>query len=244
MDTPYLLSIIAIIVSIIAGIIGIFGGVPGIKSTFFNKPAIEIYGLMPVVVYDEGYDRDKQYPKFSLKGVLKISNPRSYDLSINEMKLYGLTQDSSGKYKYKGKPLFYKLNIPGTLETREDIVKAYGSSYLKFNFAHFENTEEPGVMRSPMAGGVSDELGSLLFHIYVPSFNQLFKFNEKRVPYELVAEVEKDKLNFAVILNNELIKIKPQLITQLVSFSKEEWANDEKVISIFNATKSLKNGVK
>jgi len=52
MDTPYLLSIIAIIVSIIAGIIGIFGGVPGIKSTFFNKPAIEIYGLMPVVVYD------------------------------------------------------------------------------------------------------------------------------------------------------------------------------------------------
>lgn len=151
MDTSSPISIIAIIVSIIAGIIGIFGGVPGIKSTFFNKPAAKIQGLMPVIVYDGGHNRDKLYPMFSLKGVLKIANPNNYDISINEMKLYGLTQDSSGKYKYQGKPLFYKLNVPGTLDTKDDIVKAYGSAYLKFHFV-------PLVMRFFTEGRSSESL--------------------------------------------------------------------------------------
>jgi len=235
------LAMIALIVSIIAGIIGIFGGVPGIKSLFFSKPSLEIQGFMPVIVFDKDYDLEKEYPKFSLKGILKVYNPNNYDISIIEMKIYGMTQDSSGKYKFPGnKPIIYKMNIPGTLDSGEDIVKAYRSSFLKFHFAHFENTQEPGIMHAPMKSEYSKELGHPVFHIYLPSYNQLFKHNKMRRPYSLVDEVAKSKLYFAFIFNNELIKIAPSLILNLCHCQNEDWERNEHLISIYNANKNMK----
>ncbi|HUT70173.1 MAG TPA: hypothetical protein VMW89_05810 [Desulfatiglandales bacterium] len=239
MDISTKISIGALVVATLTGILGAFGGIPGIKSLFFSKPRLKIEGFMPAVVYDEGNTKESMYPKFTLKGMIKVSNPNNFDININEIKLYGRTQDSSGKYKHKGNPLFYELSVPGLFESGSDIVKAYSSAFLRCNFTHFENDQEPGVMHAPMKGGYSEEVGSLLFHIYVPSYNQLFKFNERRVPYELVGEAYNGKLNFAVVFNNELIKLNPKLITTLVAFSKDEWENNETVIKIFNATTSL-----
>lgn len=239
MDIPTKISICALIVSIISGIFGAFGGVPGIKTVFFSKPKLKIEGFMPVVVYDEGNSKENKYPKFTLKGIIKIINPNKFDININEIKLYGITQDSSGKYKYKGKPLFYDLNIPGIVDQGYKIVKAYGSTFIKCNFAHFDNDKKPGIMHGPMSGGYSEEVNSLLFNIYEPSYNQLFKFNEKRIPNELVNEVYNGKLKFAVVFNNELIECEPKKITKLVHFTKEEWDNNEKIIKLFNASANL-----
>src|SRR3989304_6624622 len=145
------LSKIALIVSVITGIIGIFGGAPGIKALIFSKPSIEIIGFMPVVVFDGGNSEDTTYPQFSLKGLLKLANPNNFDVSINEIKIYGRSQDSSGKYKFPGnKPILYEMNLFGTVEKGEDIIKAHGSSFLRFHIAHFENKEEPGIMHGPM----------------------------------------------------------------------------------------------
>lgn len=239
MDLPTKISIVALIVSIVTGILGALGGVPGIKAVFFSKPKLVIEPFMPSIVYDDGNTRDTIYPKFTLKGVLKISNPNSFDINITEINLYGRTQDSSGKKKYQGKPLFYELNVAGVVEAGSGIVKAYSSALLKFSFAHFDNEQDPGVMYAPMKGGYSEELGSLLFHIYLPSLNQLFKFNNNRVPYELVPESKDGRLSFAISFNNELIRIDPKRITTLASFTKEEWQNTERVVNLFNAATNL-----
>ena len=234
------LSKIALIVSVIAALIGIFGGVPGIKDLFFSKPNIEIIGFMPVVVFDDGNNSDTQYPKFSLKGVLKLSNPNDFDVNINEIKIYGRSQDSSGQYKFPGnKPILYEMNLVGTVEKGEDIVKSHGSAFLRFNIAHFENTDKPGIMRAPMKAVGNSELGHPIFHIYVPSFNQLFKFNSRRVPFELVEHVQKGELNIAVVFNNELVKIKPNIIFSLHQILSNEWDNQQALIQIFNAKKDM-----
>ena len=179
------LSKIAIFVSIIAALIGIFGGVPGILKLFFDKPKIEIIGFMPVAVFDEGSNKDTTYPKFTLRSFVKIANPNNFDVSINELKIYGRSQDSSGKFKFPGnKPILYEMNLVGTVEKGEDIIKARGTSFLRFHIAHFENELEPGVMHGGPFKAVPDpELGHHIFHIYKPAFNQLFKFNDRRVPY-------------------------------------------------------------
>lgn len=234
------LSKIAIIVSIIAAIIGIFGGVPGIKKLFFSKPKIEIIGFMPVVVFDEGNNADTTYPKFSLRGILKLANPNDFDVSINEIKMYGRSQDSSGKYKFKGnKPILYEMNLVGTVEKGEDVINAHGSSFLRFHIAHFENIEDPGIMRAPMKAVGNPELGHPIFHIYVPSFNQIFKYNDRRVPYEIVDYVKQGELNIAVVFNNELVKIEPSNIFSLHQISHNEWDNQQNLIQIFNAKKDL-----
>ena len=235
------LSKIAIIVSVIAGIIGIFGGVPGIKGLFFNKPKIEVIGFMPVVVFDEGNSRDTTYPKFALKGFLKLANPNDFDISINEIKIYGRSQDSSGKYKFPGnKPILYEMNLIGTVEKGEDVIKAHGSSSLRFHVAHFENELEPGVMHGgPFKAVGNPELGHPIFHIYKPAFNQLFKYNERRVPYEFVEHVSKGLLHFAVVFNNELVQIKPKLIFTLQQSTTDDWNNQEKMIHLFNGLSNL-----
>ena len=234
MDLPTKISIIALIVSILTGIFGALGGIPGIRDVFFSKPKMIIDAFMPAIVYDAGNSRDTIYPKFALKGVLKLSNPNKFDINIAEMKLYGRTQ-----YEYKGKPIFYDLDVAGLGEQGGGTIKAYSSAVLKFGFAHFKNDSEPGVMLPPMKGGYSKELGGLLFNIYVPSLNQLFTFNKNRVPGQLVPESQDGRLSFAVSFNNQLIKINPKLITQLVSFSKEEWEDSNKVDSLFFATANL-----
>jgi|SRR3989304_1654720 len=239
MDLPTKISIAALIISVLTGIFGAFGGIPGIRDVFFSKPTLAIEAFMPSVVYDAGNNKDTIYPKFALKGVLKISNTNKFDINLAEMKLYGRTKDSSEKYNYKGKPLFYELNVAGLVEPGSGIIKAYSSGLLKFSFAHFDNDQEPGIMYAPMKGGYSEEIGTLLFHIYLPSYNQLFKFNDNRVPYELVPESKDGQLSFAVSFNNELVKINPKQITSLVSFTKDEWENNDRIASLFNATANL-----
>jgi len=235
------LSKIAIIVSIVAALIGIFGGVPGIKKLFFDKPKIEILGFMPVVVFDEGNNKDTKFPKFNLTGFVKIANPNDFDVSINELKIYGRSQDSSGKYKFPGnKPILYEMNIVGTVEKGEDIIKAHGTSFLRFHIAHFENDREPGIMHGPMKAVPDPELGHHLFHIYSPDFNQLFKFNDRRVPYELVEQVGEGLLHFAILFNNELVHVDKNLIFHLQQTTQEEWKNQEKMVPLFNGISNLK----
>ena len=86
---------VALVISTIAAIFGIFGGIPGIRTTFYNRPNLEIQGFMPAVVFDEGFDLQGQYPKFSLKGLLRVANPNDHDISMSEMKLYGITRATS-----------------------------------------------------------------------------------------------------------------------------------------------------
>jgi len=234
------LSKIAIFVSIIAAIIGIFGGVPGIKDLFFSKPNIEVVGFLPVTVFDKGNSKDTTYPQFSLNALLKIANPNDFDVTVNEIKIYGRSQDSSGKYKFPGnKPILYELNLVGTVEEGEDLIKAHGSSFLRFHIAHFENKEAPGIMHAPMKAVGDPELGHPIFHIYFPSFNQLFKFNERRVPYELVDQVYNGELHIAVIFNNELLKINPKNILHLHQILNDEWDDKESLIQIYNAKKEM-----
>lgn len=241
MDTSTKISMWALGVSIITGVLGAFGGVPGIKALFFSKPKLVIEGFMPVVVYDDGNTRDSKYPKFTLMGVLKVENPNNFDVNLNEIKMYGTTQDSSGKHKYRGNPLYYQLNVAGVFEAGNGIVKAYSSELLKCNFGRFENEQEPGVMYGGLGlkAKHSKELGSLLFHIYQPSFNQLFSYNENRVPFDLVPEAYSGKLSFAVAFNNELITVRPDKLRKLVSITKQEWANNEHIAKLYNATSNL-----
>src|SRR3972149_12219321 len=171
MDIPTKISIAALIVSILTGIFGAFGGVPGIRDVFFSKPKLIIETFMPSVIYDAGNTKDTVYPKFTLKGVLKVSNPNKFDINLTEIKLYGRTQDSSGKYKSQGKPLFYELNVAGLIEPGNGIIKAYSNSLLKFSFAHFDHDQEPGVMYAPMKGGYSNELGSLIASLFNATAN-------------------------------------------------------------------------
>ena len=171
MDLPTKISIAALIISVLTGIFGAFGGIPGIRDVFFSKPTLAIEAFMPSVVYDAGNNKDTIYPKFALKGVLKISNTNKFDINLAEMKLYGRTKDSSEKYNYKGKPLFYELNVAGLVEPGSGIIKAYSSGLLKFSFAHFDNDQEPGVMYAPMKGGYSNELGSLIASLFNATAN-------------------------------------------------------------------------
>jgi len=239
MDLSTKISIGALAVSIITGALGAFGGIPGINSLFFSKPKILIENFMPVIVYDNENTKETIYPKFTFKGVIKVSNPNNFDINLSELKIYGRTKDTSEKFKYQGNPLFYELNISGLFEPGNTIIKAYSSNYLKCSFAHFENDRDPGVMHAPMAGGYSEEVGSLLFRIFIPDYNQLFKFNERRVPHELVAEAYDGRLTFALVFNNELIKINNNAVKTLIPFNKNEWENNETVIKIFNATADL-----
>ncbi len=235
------LSKIAITVSIIAALIGIFGGIPGIKKLFFSKPKIEIIGFMPAAVFDDGNNKETTYPKFSLTGFVKLANPNDFDVSINEIKIYGRSQDSSGKYKFPGdKPILYEMNLVGTVEKGKDIIRAHGSSFLRFHIAHFDNKLDPGVMHGGPFKAVGDPgLGHPIFHIYKPAFNQLFKYNDRRVPYELVDHVSKGLLHFAIVFNNELVIIKPSLIFSLQQSTIGDWNSQEKMIVLFNGLLNL-----
>ena len=239
MDRPTKISLAALIIAVLTGIFGAFGGIPGIRDVFFSEPKLVIEAFMPSVVYDAGNTKDTIHPKFTLKGVLKVLNTNNFDINLAEMKSYGMTKDSSGKNSYKGKPVFYELNVAGLVEPGGGVIKAYSSGLVKFSFAHFDNDRGPNIMNTPMKGGYSDELGSLLFHIYLPSFNQMFNYNNNRVPYELVPETKNGQLSFAVSFNNELIKINPKQITSLVSFTKDEWEDNDRVSSLLNATANL-----
>jgi len=94
-------------------------------------------------------------------------------------------------------------------------------------------------MHAPMKAVGDSELGHPIFHIYSPSFNQLFKFNERRVPYELVDHVYNGKLHIAVNFNNELVKINPKNILNLHQMLNDEWDDKESLIQIYNAKKEM-----
>lgn len=233
------LAAIALFISVITGLFGIFGGIPGIKSTFFSKPSLEVDGFMPIVVFDEGNSLRSQFPKFSLKGFLKVSNLNNYDISLSEMKLYGISRDTIG-YKFdNGKTLIYGLSVPGIIDSDATIVRAYDTAYLKFNFAHFENTESIGAMKGPLNAGQTMEKDKADFQIFRPTYAQLFKHNQSRQPHHLVDEIAKDELNFAITFNNELIKIPSVKILDLYHCSQDEWVNNGgSIVSIYNAGKA------
>jgi hypothetical protein len=194
---------------------------------------------MPIVVYDEGNTRDTKYAKFNLRAVLKVKNTNGYDINLNEIKLYGISKDYSGKYHdKKGKPIYYNLNVAGIVNEGSKIIRSHSSELVKCNIARFENDQEPGIMygRLGLKTGYYAEGDGMMFYIYLPSFNQLFKYNERRIPLELVPEVYDGKLSFAINFNNELIKINPQKITKLVSSNNKEWENNEFMAKLYNAT--------
>lgn len=241
MDYSTKLALIALIISIITGVFGIFGGIPGIKQLFFSQPNIKIDGFLPVAVYDQGYNEESQFPKFSFKGVLKVSNPNSYDISLNEMKLYGVVKDTQGIKFDNGKPVFYELNLPGMIDTGETVVKGYGTTYLKFNFGHLSNDEQPGTYRGIGSGGQATEIGKPDFQVFLPNYALLFKPNKFRLPYEFVDEISSGKLNFAVNFNSQLVKIPTNSILYLHRFSLDEWSNNERVVNFYNKAITLKN---
>jgi hypothetical protein len=235
------ISTIALIVAIIAGIFGIFGGIPGIKTLFFNYPSILIKGFMPVVVFDEGNNLKVKYPKFSLNGLSRVENLNNYDITINEIRVYGRTKDSSGKYKFPGdKPIFYELNLLGFSERGDEIIKSNNSAFIRFKIAHFNNEQGPGLMRGPMTAGRDQDLGQPIFHIFFPSFSQLFIWNEMRAPHQLVDEVKRGKLIFSINFNNELCRILPNKIFNLYHCSISEWTDKETLIKMYNANEITK----
>jgi len=230
---------LSLVLSVLATIIGIFGGVPGINQTFFSKPRIIADAFLPVVIFDDGYEIRSKFPKFWLAGLVRIHNPGDKDILVTEMRLDGRTQDTSGKYKFPdGKPLLYELHVTGTIDEKDTVIKSHSSAVLRSRFSHFENTEEPGVMHGPMMGGHSVELDQVIFTIYIPSFNQLFKYNEDRIPSVLVDKSSNANLTFSVLFNNELLNIKELL--DLHHFSKKEWEDKEHLIRQYNAAVSLK----
>jgi len=240
MDVATKLSVSALIVSVVTGIFGAFGGIPGIKALFFNKPKIAVEGFVPVIVYEKGNTEATMYPKFDLNGIVKVTNSNSFDINLREIKLYGRTQDTYGKYKYKGKPILYELNVVGTFAAGHDIVKAFSSSYLKCHFVRFENDQNPDMIQDKLRTRVEHtEDDSLLFCLNVPGFVQMFKYNNNRIPHELVSETRNGKLTFSLVFNNELIAIKPTKITNLVSSSQDEWADNDYVVKLYNATKYI-----
>jgi hypothetical protein len=90
--------------------------------------------------------------------LVKISNPNEKDIIINEIKLYGKSQDSFGKYHFPGnKPIIYNLNIVGVAESKE-VIKAFGDAYLIINFSHFDNNHESGIMLSSLIAEGSEDL--------------------------------------------------------------------------------------
>ena len=82
MDISTKISIGALVVAILTGIFGAFGGIPGIKSLFFSKPRLKIEGFMPAIIYDEGNTKESMYPKFTLKGMIKVSNPNNFGYTL------------------------------------------------------------------------------------------------------------------------------------------------------------------
>jgi hypothetical protein len=235
-DTATKIAIISLIISAF----GIFGGVPGIISTFFSKPSLVIDGVMPTVVFDKGYSLDSEFPKFSLKALIKISNPNSYDISLNEMQLYGISRDTAGLKFPNGKTVIYEINVLGANDTGENIVKAYGTTYLKFKLAYFKNDEPRGAMTGPMSGSAAAILDKPDFKIFIPNYGQLFKNNQFRKPYDLVDELSNDELNFAINFNGKLMKVPSNLVLGLHHCSTEEWDNNTNLTNIFNAKKALK----
>ena len=200
-----------------------------------TNPQITLETFMPLAVFDDGYNRDSIHPKFSLKGFLAVQNPNTYDVSISEMRLYGRSSDTSGKYKT---PINYDLNIAGVLDSKEeDLVKARSGKIMRFHFAHFDNDTEPGIMKTPMAGRGDKE--GLLFSITNPSFNQLFKYNQRRTPYQLVDEIKNSQLFFAVVFNNQLHKLDQNRITDLQACSRSEWEDREKALQLFYSVKGI-----
>jgi hypothetical protein len=226
------------VLSGVATILGLFGGIPGIKQLFFENPRIITGPFMPAVIFDDGYTIESRWPKFSLAGLVRVHNPSDKDVAVTEMRLDGRTQDTSGRYKFPdGKPILYDLHISGTLDGIDTPIKSHSSAVLGFRFAHFENTQKPGEMNGPMSGGMNPEAGQIVFTIVTPSFNQLFKYNEQRIPGILVDEASNANLTFSILFNNERVAVKDLL--NLQHFSKEEWEDKEKLISTYNAAVSL-----
>jgi hypothetical protein len=227
----------ALVVSVVTGLFGAFGGVPGIKGLFFSKPKVVLGHFVPVIVYDAGYSQESQFPKFQLNGVVRISNPNRFDITISEMKMYGRTKDSSGKWHKDGKPILYDLRLPCVVEPSV-IIRALASELVRFSVAHFENDQEPGIMYGPLTGGASPE-GNLVFVIYRPSLNQLFRYNSRRVPNELVPEAYDGSLTVAVALNNELVRVDRKRVTGLASLTPVEWGSAQAVASTYNVFTEL-----
>lgn len=223
--------------SVVAAVIGIFGGVPGIIQTFFNAPGISVNAFLPAVIYDDGYDVNSKLPKFSLGGLVRIYNPDDRDIVVTEMRLDGKTQDTSKEWKSpNGKPILYELHVSGSVDGKDTLIKAHSSSVLKFYFAHFENTEGPEIIHSPMKGGKTED-GQLLFTIYVPSFNQLFVYSKERIPSIILDERHNAKLTFSVLFNNERLEVK-RLLT-LRHFSKQQWGDEKHLLEMYNSALSL-----
>jgi hypothetical protein len=135
--------------------------------------------------------------------------------------------------------MVYELNLLGTVEEGDGIVKAYGTSFLRFKIVHLDNEQGPDEMLAPMKGGGDPELGQTVFHIFYPSFNQLFKWNEQRVPRQFVDQVENGELAFSVGFNSELIRIEPKSIFVLHHCSKSEWERGTGLIQMFNTRANL-----
>jgi len=134
------------------------------------------------------------------------------------------------------------MNLVGTVEKGEDIIKAHGSTFMRFNIAYFDNEFDSELMHGePFFDAVIDQkLGHPVFHIYKPVLNQLFKYNDSRVPYALVEQVEKGNLHFAIVFNNELVLVDTILIFNLQQTDQEDWKKQEKMIPIFNSMSNRK----
>jgi hypothetical protein len=61
-----------------------------------------------------------------------------------------------------------------------------------------------------------------------------------RQPYEIVDELSKNELYFAITFNNELLKIGPNQLLGLQHLNKDEWEKDEKLFNAFNAATELR----
>lgn len=225
--------------SIIATIVGLFGGVPGIKELFFNSPVLKADPFLPSVIFDAGSSSKTKHPKFWLGGLVRILNSNDKDIVVSEIRMDGRTQDTSGRYRFKdnNKPMVYELHVTGTIDEQDNIIRAHSSAVLKFKLAHFDNTDEPGIMRSPMKTEYSKELEQMTFVIYIPSFNQLFKFNEDRIPFSMTDASTNGFLTFSIVFNNELIKT--EVFPQLNHYSLTEWDDKANLTKLYNAAIEL-----
>lgn len=231
---------LAIFISILALITSIFGAAKGIKELFFSNPKIEIEAFMPVVVWDDGFNLESKYPSFLFGGLVKIRNPDNFDVSISEMRIYGISRDTSGRdasvLTSLGQPNYthiYKLDITGLIY-KNSIIKSYKSDFLQFKIAYFNTDMEPTFKMLPYKSSHSDEYGQPIEYVIVPMYNNLFKFNDKHSPEYLVDEILKGELIFAIYFNGNLIKIPPKSILPIFHCDKSIWEDTSKISKAYS----------
>lgn len=228
------------IIAILALIIALFGGAKGIKELFFSNPKIEIEAFMPVVLWDAGFNLESKHPSFLFGGLVKIRNPENYDVSISEMRIYGISRDTSGRdssvMTFLGQPNYthiYKLDITGLIY-KNSIIKSYKSDFLQFKFHYFNTEMEPTLKMLPYKSSHSEEYGQPIDSVIVPTYNNLFKFNEKHSPEYLVDEVKNGELIFAVYFNGNLVKIPPKSILPIFHCDKSIWEDTTKIFKAYS----------